>query len=249
MENLIYIAGVFLVTGMVKGVTGMGLPTVAVALLGFVMTPLEAAGLLIVPSLITNVWQLLSGAPVYPLWQRLRPMMAGICIGTFAASVLLQNSAPNSRLASGTLGLALTAYALIGLCSVKWTVSAGTERWLAPLAGAVTGMLSCVTGVFVLPAVPYLQALGLRKDDLVQAMGLAFTVSTMALAVSLAAQGAWQPAVAGISFAAQLPAIGGMLLGQRLRERLHPLMFRRCLLSTFLLAGMYLALTSFWRQQ
>ena len=243
MENIIYIGGVFLVAGVVKGVTGMGLPTVAVALLSFVMTPMEAAGLLIVPSLFTNVWQLLSGAPVYPVWERLRPMMAGICAGTLLGGALLQNSG----LAVGTLGLALTAYALMGLCSVQWKVALRDEHWLAPLAGALTGVLGSATGVFVLPAVPYLQALDLNKDELVQAMGLAFTVSTMALAASLAAHDAWQPAVAGASFAAQLPAIGGLLLGQRLRQRLHPIAFRRCVLAAFLLMGMYLAGTSFWR--
>jgi uncharacterized membrane protein YfcA len=240
MENIIYITGVFLIAGAVKGVTGMGLPTVAVALLSFVMTPMEAAGLLIVPSLFTNVWQLLSGAPVYPLWERLWPMMIGIFLGTLAGSLLLQHSG----LATTTLGLALTAYALLGLFNVQWEVKADSEHWLSPLTGAMTGMLSSATGVFVLPAVPYLQALGLRKEELVQAMGLAFTVATMSLAVSLAAQDAWQPATAGASFAAQLPAIAGMLLGQRIRDRLHPQMFRRCLLSAFLLTGMYLTLTA-----
>ncbi len=240
MVNIIYIGGVFFVAGIVKGVTGMGLPTVAVALLSLVMTPVEAAGLLIVPSLFTNVWQLLSGAPLYPLWQRLRPMLAGICLGTLAGGLLLRGSA----LAAGTLGLALSAYALLGLLSVQWKVQPHSEHWLAPLAGAVTGVLSSATGVFVLPAVPYLQALGLSKDELVQAMGLAFTVATMALAISLAAQGAWQPAVAGASFAAQLPAIGGMALGQHLRLRLHAQMLRRCLLSALLLTGLYLTLNS-----
>lgn len=244
MDNIIYIGGVFLVAGVVKGVTGMGLPTVAVALLSFVMTPIEAAGLLIVPSLFTNVWQLVSGAPLYPLWRRLWPMMAGICAGTLAGGVFLQDGG----LAAGLLGLALAAYALMGLFSVQWTVAADSEHWLAPLAGAVTGVLSSVTGVFVLPAVPYLQALGLRRDDLVQAMGLAFTVSTMALATSLAAHDAWQMSMAGASFAAQIPAIAGMWLGQRVRGRLDPLVFRRCLLSVFLLMGMYLAVTSFWHR-
>jgi uncharacterized membrane protein YfcA len=240
MDNIIYIGIVLLVAGVVKGVTGMGLPTVAVAMLSLAMTPLEAAGLLIVPSLLTNVWQLLATpeCPLYPMWLRLRPMMAGICLGTIAGSALLRHSGA----AAGMLGLALMAYAMLGLFSVRWTVGAEAEHWLAPLAGAVTGVLSAATGVFVLPAVPYLQALGLRKEELVQAMGLAFTVSTLALATSLAAHDAWQPATAGASFVAQLPALAGMLLGQRLRAHLHPQAFRRCLLAALLLMGMYLAL-------
>lgn len=243
MENIIYIAGVFLVAGAVKGITGMGLPTVAVALLSLVMTPVEAAGLLIVPSLFTNLWQLLSGKPVYPLWERLWPMMVGICLGTLAGGLLLQHNG----LAAGTLGLALMVHALMGLCSVHWKVKADSEHWLSPLTGAMTGVLSSATGVFVLPAVPYLQALGLRKEELVQAMGMAFTVATMSLAISLTTQDAWQPAVAGASFAAQLPAAAGMMLGQRVRDRLPPQVFRSCLLCAFLFTGTYLAWTSFWQ--
>lgn len=245
MENIIYITVVFLLAGMVKGVTGMGLPTVAVALLSLVMTPVQAAALLIVPSLLTNVWQLLSGSPVYPLWQRLWPMMAGICVGTGAGTLVGGALAFDAKMASGALGLALVAYAAMGLLSVRWRLR-GSEGTMSPAVGAITGAITAATGVFVIPAVPYLQALELEKDELVQAMGLAFTVSTVALAVSLAARGAWQPEAAGMSFVAQLPAVAGMLLGQRLRSRMAPALFRKCFLFALLLLGMHLALDAAW---
>ena len=253
MENIIYITVVFLLAGMVKGVTGMGLPTVAVALLSLVMTPVEAAALLIVPSLLTNVWQLLSGAPVYPLWARLWPMMAGICAGTLAGTLAggamggaaAGLAAVEAKMASGALGVALVAYAAMGLLSLRWRLR-GSEGVMSPAVGALTGAITVVTGVFVIPAVPYLQALELEKDELVQAMGLAFTVSTVALAVSLAARGAWQPAAAGMSFVAQLPAVAGMLLGQRLRSHMAPELFRKCFLFALLLLGMHLALDAAW---
>jgi uncharacterized membrane protein YfcA len=246
MENLIYIVAVFLIAGMVKGVTGMGLPTVAMALLSMMMTPTEAAALLVVPSLLTNMWQLLSGAPVYPLWRRLWPMMIGICIGTAAGTLVGNLLAVDPGTASAALGVALVVYAALGLLSVRWKVKGGSEGALSPAVGAITGAITAATGVFVIPAVPYLQSLELEKDELVQALGLAFTVSTLALAASLAARGAWQPAAAGISFLAQLPAMAGMLLGQRLRERMHPVLFRRCFLFALLLLGMHLALNAVW---
>lgn len=45
---------VFLLAGFVKGVIGLGLPTVAVGLLSLVMPPVQAAALLILPSMVTN---------------------------------------------------------------------------------------------------------------------------------------------------------------------------------------------------
>ncbi|WBS04059.1 sulfite exporter TauE/SafE family protein [Pseudoduganella sp. SL102] len=240
MENhLLYICVVFVLAGMVKGVTGMGLPTVAMALLGLVMPPLQAAAILVVPSLLTNVWQMLERRGLYAQWLRLRPMLAGVCAGTLVGGAFLAKGDGRA-----VLGAALLLYALLGLSSWRWQVRAAQEPWLGPLVGAATGVLTAVTGVFVLPAVPYLQALGLEKEELVQAMGLSFTVSTLALAVMLAGHGAWQPAEAGISFLAQLPALVGLALGTRLRARLEPQVFRRCFFITLLLLGGHLSLAN-----
>ena len=82
-----------------------------------------------------------------------------------------------------------------------------------PLVGAATGIVTAATGVYVIPAVPYLQALGLDKDELVQACGPSFTVSTVALAAVLAHDGVLDTAVAGAS----LLALAGMALGQWVR--------------------------------
>ena len=74
----------FLAAGMVKGITGMGLPTVAMGVLGAALSPLTAAALLLMPSFVTNVWQLLSGPSFGKLIHRLWPMMTAILAGTLA---------------------------------------------------------------------------------------------------------------------------------------------------------------------
>lgn len=50
-----FIGLTFLLAGFVKGVVGLGLPTVAVGMLGLVMPPAQAAALLVAPSMVTNV--------------------------------------------------------------------------------------------------------------------------------------------------------------------------------------------------
>lgn len=240
MENhLVYICLVFVLAGAVKGVTGMGLPTVAMALLGLVMSPMQAAAILVVPSLLTNLWQLLARRGLYPLWLRLRGMMFGVCAGTLVGGAVLGQGGGKA-----VLGVALVGYAALGLSSWRWRVRPEQEGRLGLAVGAATGLLTAITGVFVLPAVPYLQALNMEKDELVQAMGLSFTVSTLALAVVLSAHGAWDMASAGMSFAAQLPALAGLLVGERLRSRMPPQLFRRCFFITLFVLGAHLALTS-----
>jgi uncharacterized membrane protein YfcA len=232
------IALTFLLAGFVKGVIGLGLPTVAIGILGLLMAPTEAAALLIVPSLVTNVWQLAAGRNFRPLLRRLWPLLIGICVGTLAGIALF--SAARGPHATAILGGSLLLYGAVGMAPLRLSVPARMEKLLAPLVGTSTGIVAAVTGVFVIPAVPYLQALELERDDLVQALGLALTVSTIALGAGLAHIGTLHPSVAGASLLALVPTLGGMLLGQWVRTRISPAVFRRCFFLGMLALGCHL---------
>ena len=138
------------------------------------------------------------------------------------------------------LGVALVAYALWGLAGRQLQVPAAHERWLGPVVGAATGLVTAVTGVFVVPAVPYLQAQGFQRDALIQAMGISFTTSTVVLAIGLAGNGSYPMAAVGGSLAMLVPAIGGMAIGTWLRKRLPVAVFRRCFLAGLALLGLYM---------
>jgi uncharacterized membrane protein YfcA len=232
------IAGVFVLAGLVKGVIGLGLPTISMGLLAVLMPPAEAAALLIVPSLATNVWQMLAGPNLRPLWRRLWLTMLGVCVGTWAGAGLMTGT--HGQLGTTLLGVALAAYAVTGLTSLRLRVGASAEPRLGPLVGGITGLITAATGVFVIPAVPYLQAIGLEKDDLVQALGLSFTVSTLALAVNLALAGTFNLSLAGPSLGTLAMAALGMWLGQELRTRLSAATFRVGFFVALLLLGLYL---------
>jgi uncharacterized membrane protein YfcA len=235
---ILIVAFTFLLAGMVKGIIGMGLPTVAMGLLGLVMPPVEAAALLVVPSLVTNVWQLVAGPSFIALLRRFATLMVGVCLGTAAGIGLLTGG--SATFATVALGAVLAAYGAIGLVSARFTVSPRFERWLSPLVGLITGFLTGATGVFVIPAVPYFNSLALEKEELIQTLGLSFTVSTVALALGLMASGQFQASVASTSVLALLPALGGMFLGQCVRNRLQPEMFRRWFFVGLLILGTYM---------
>lgn len=236
--------GTFLIAGLVKGVTGMGLPTVAMGLLGALISPVAAAGLLLIPSFVTNVWQLVSGPSLSNISGRLWPMMITILIGTILSSALLS---ADTAWTGSALGCVLIAYALYTLFGQQLSVSPASERWASPLVGLLTGLVTGATGVFVVPAVPYLQALGFSRDDLVQALGLSFTVSTIALSIGLAAHGSIGFGNLALSAIAIVPALAGMSAGQMLRHRISALAFRRGFLICIGLLGMELALRPLWQ--
>ena len=236
----LFAGAVFLLAGLVKGVIGMGLPTIAMGLLSLAVPPAQAAALLVIPSLVTNVWQLFAGPKFGALIVRLWSMMAGVVIGTLAGAGILVSGTTGA--ATVTLGAALVVYAVLGLAGAKFTVRRRHEPWLSPLVGAATGLVTGATGVFVLPAVPYLQAIGLEKDELVQGLGLSFTVSTLALAAGLLRGDALHVAAVWMSLLSLVPALGGMLLGQVVRRRIAPPTFRLAFFAGLLLLGTYLAL-------
>jgi len=229
----------FLLAGFVKGVIGLGLPTVSMGLLSLVMGPAKAASLLIVPSFVTNVWQLAAGPSFGRLARRLWPMLAGVVVGALAGTGLLTGS--HAGQAAVALGLLLMLYALMGLTSVRFSVAPAAEWWLSPLIGALTGLVTAATGVFVIPAVPYLGALNLNKADMIQALGLSFTISTIALAAALAAGGAFEFGDVGASTAALAPALLGMAAGGALRGRFGEQTFRRVFFGGLLVLGAHLA--------
>lgn len=229
------VTATFFLAGTVKGITGMGLPTVAMGVLGALLSPLAAASLLIVPAFVTNVWQLAAGPAFRPLLRRLWLMLAAILAGTLAGTAVLTGGSPH--LTTAALGAVLVGYAAFSLLARQLRVPVGAERWLSPMTGLATGLVSGATGVFVIPAVPYLQALGLAKDDLVQALGLSFTVSTAALALGLAGRGAYGTDDLALSAFAILPALAGMWAGQKVRARIPPATFRRWFLACLLLLG------------
>ena len=229
----------FVLAGMVKGILGMGLPTVAMGLLGLAMAPAYAAAVVVVPALVTNVWQLVAGPNVTRVLSRFAVMMVAICIGTWLGLALLAGA---SKAATATLGIVLAVYGVTGLVAIRFHVPKRLEVWLSPPVGFVTGVLTGATGIFVIPAVPYFAALDLDREALIQTLGLAFSVSTLALAAGLYYTGHLQATTGAASLLALVPAVAGMLLGQRIRMRLRPEVFRKWFFAGLVPLGSYMAL-------
>jgi uncharacterized protein len=224
LSSILIVAAIaFLLAGFVKGVIGMGLPPVAIGLLSTVLTPAEAAAILVVPTIVTNVWQFASGVNLRPLLRRLWPLLASSAIATFLCTGLLARAGHQAAIA---LGFALGAYAILGLAKVQFSVPARMQSWLSPLVGTSTGIVAGATGMMSLPAIAYFQAIGLDKEDMIQALGLLFTTSMLALGGGLLREGVLQGSMAAMSMLALAPSAGGMLLGQWLRLRIQPEAFR-----------------------
>lgn len=237
-ELLVFVMAVFLVAGLVKGVIGLGLPTVSLAVLTVVVNLPVAVLLMVIPSAITNVWQAFDGAHTVALLRRFWALLVASVIGVWASFGLLLLANPKAMTA--LLGVTLCAYAAIGLGGARLIPRVTREGVASPIVGLTTGALAGATGSLVLPVVPYIQAIGLERDAFVQMMGMSFTVSTCAIGVAMLGHGSYDPDLALVSLVALAPAIVGMKLGQWLRRRLSEVVFRRCLFIGLFIIGVRL---------
>jgi uncharacterized membrane protein YfcA len=236
---LILIAAAFLLAGFVKGVIGLGLPTVSMGLLAVTMPPSHALAIVIVPAIITNIWQTFVGPYLRDIVRRLWPLMAGTVVGIWLNAGML--TGPYARYGTIVLGLLLVIYAVVGLSKLSFKVARRDEKWLGVLVGLITGVVSAATGVQVLPSMPFMQAIGMEKDELVQALGVFFTVATVALAFNLTAAGLLSASTALPGAVAMAASFAGMFIGQAVRSRMQPEAFRRWFLIAMILLGIYLA--------
>ena len=227
MPTLIVIAGTFLIAGTVKGVIGLGLPTISLGLLTLSFDLTSAMALLLVPSFITNLWQAVVGGHFFSLLSRIWPFFL-MATGTVWLGALALTEV-DLYLLSALLGGLLMLYALLSLAGFRLSISERQASWLGPFLGAANGILTGMTGSFVVPGVLFLQSLGLSRDQLIQAMGILFTLSTLALGLALKGNDLLAFDLGIISTSAVVPALLGMVIGQRIRQNLPEALFRKAL--------------------
>jgi uncharacterized protein len=236
---LILIAAIFLAAGFVKGVVGLGLPTVSMGLLAVNMAPGRAIAIVIVPAIVTNIWQTFSGPYLRDILRRLWPLMIGTVIGCWLNAGAL--TGPHARYGTLVLGVLLVVYAVIGLKKFQFRVAPQNEKWVGGVVGVVTGVISASTGVQVIPSMPFMQAIGMEKDELVQALGVFFTVATVMLSVNLTTSGLLTASTALPGAIAMACSFAGMFIGQAVRTRMPADAFRRWFLIAMIFLGVYLA--------
>jgi uncharacterized membrane protein YfcA len=239
---IVVVAGTFLLAGVVKGVIGLGLPAVSLAVLTIAFDLPSAMSLLLVPSFVTNLWQSLAGghgkAILLRVWPFLVMATATVWIGAQALTRM------DLSLLTALLGVLLVTYSMSNLRGLQLAIPARHETWVGPLVGVANGVLTGMTGSSVVPGVMFLQAIGLSRDMLVQAMGILFTTSTLALAVALQKANVLTVEHGLLSFGAVLPAIVGMILGQRVRSALSERRFRKVFFVALLALGVYIIVSA-----
>lgn len=242
VELLLLIFASFVIAGFVKGVIGLGLPSVSLALLTATIGLKPAMAVLILPALFTNIFQGLSGGAFTEIIKRTWMFVAAAFLCTWIGAGILAGT--DSPLLAALLGVLIATYAVLSLTTPKFTVSQKWERPLNPVIGGIAGIVTGLTGSFVVPGVMYLQALNFPKDKFIQSMGIIFTMATLSLGIGLGGHGLMTVDLVMLSGFALIPSFIGMHIGIKVRNRLDEVKFRKVFFVALLILGAYIVVRS-----
>ncbi|UYN93604.1 MAG: sulfite exporter TauE/SafE family protein [Enhydrobacter sp.] len=238
-EQVLVALAAFLVAGVAKGAVGMGLPPIAIGLMTLAVPLGDALALVVLPTITTNLFQALYGGRFVTLLRRFGTMAAAAIAGVIGVAVILGQLGAPAMI--GWLGLLLVLYAGLALVAWRPTVPRDAEAWANPLVGIASGAVAGLTGIAAMPFLPYMQSLQIARDELVQGLGIMFIFIMGALAVALAQQNVLTAVNSLGSAAAIAPTFLGVWLGQKLRRRFSPEMFRRVFLFGLLAIGLHMS--------
>ena len=240
-DQIVIGLAIFLLAGTVKGLVGLGLPAISIALMSLFLPLSEAIALIALPTIVTNVWQASVGGQFWHIVRRQWPLMLPLTVVLYLTVWLIGQKGPGWAFV--VLGTVLIVYSALGLLRIRLTIHADLEKPLAPVIGVVSGFVAGLVGVPIIPLMPYLQGLDIKPVELVQTLGVVLCATSLTLTASLLFFGMLDGPRALVSAAAVVPAIGGMWLGQQIRSRLSVEQFRLAVFWALLLTGLYTVAT------
>ncbi len=239
VSQMLVIAGAFVLAGIAKGTLGIGLPPIAIGVMTLALPLGDALAIMMLPTVVTNVFQALYGGRLAPLLRRFGSMAVAAAVGVIVVAVTVDKLGTAGMV--GWLGLLLVLYASLALFAWRPTMPRAAEVWANPLIGLASGAVAGVTGMAAVPFLPYMQSLQISRNELVQGLGIIFTFIMGALAIALIHQNIFHTANTIGSVAALVPTFIGVWLGQKIRHAASPETFRKIFLFGMLGLGLNMA--------
>ena len=240
---LALIAVTFVAAGFVKGTIGLGLPTVTLAVLTLPLGLKTSLAVIVIPLMVTNLWQALTGQYLKQILARFWPFLLTAIVAVWIGIQVL--AVARSDYLVAMLGIVLILNALISFTRFRIpSPSPEQETIWSVVCAALGGLMFGMTGNFIVPSILFLQALGMQRDMLVQALGVTFVIISTTLAVSLTSRSLMTGELTAISAAGLVPAFFGMWLGQLYRASISEEHFRRLFLIGLLIIGFSFLISS-----
>ncbi len=234
--DLLTVGLAFAIGGLSKGVTGLGLPMIAVPIISTVLDPRVAIAAMTLPNLGANFLQARRTGDIVASVVAYRWLTVPLLLGSVAGTLVITSVRIDH--AALILGGLVSVFAVSTLAGWRPVLPSGIDRRLRPAVGLISGLIGGMSSFLAPTLVPYLMTLGLEKTAFVHIMGMLFLLGQLPLFVGLAIKGFASPAVLVLSAAGWVVVGLFMHLGGRLRDRIPQRHFMTLVGAMLLLIGL-----------
>ncbi len=225
----ILIAFAFFAGCVIKGVTGMGMPLVAIAIMSLALDVRDATPMIMFPALVANIYQITESRRASLPFSQLAPILLGLLVGTYFGVRLAVSTDPAFML--GVLGFLILGFVILSLFKIDPEAPKRGRAFFGLGAGGFTGFVGSMTGGFGPILAIFLLSLRLPRETFMWALGILLLLAASSLGLFYALLGAFPAWVFYTSAAACIPAIIGMWAGGKIRKRVSPELFRKLVLA------------------
>lgn len=229
--------------GILKGATGVGAPLVAVPALAALFDVQFAVAVMLVPNLVTNLWQAWRFRAHMPTdgFARVFALSgaAGVVLGTVMLAYLPQ------QFLSLLVAISVFGYVLFRIGRAEWTLPPPLAARLNVPLGLLAGVLQGASGISAPISLSFLNAVGLERPVFIVTVSVFFSTMTAAQIPFAAWFGILTPERLLVSAAAILPIVLMMPVGALLARRFSKRGFDRLVLGLLLALSIRLLFGAF----
>lgn len=227
--NLLFIGGALVLGGIVKGTLGVGLPMFVIPILAHRMPAVQAIAILIMPVLVSNLWQALQSGFSKDGLKRFLPLLVTFVITTLI-TVRITVSLPDQ-----TMRVIVACVVLLAVITLSLPLTAAIKPKHETIWSAVVGFLSGIMGgVSTLSGpliISYLMALRLPREVFVGTVSVIYLAGAVSIYGSMTLLGAIAMKDFWLSCWTLLPMSIGLVVGQRIRGKLSESVFKKVMLG------------------
>ena len=234
-EIAILVAFAFLIAGIVKGVIGIGLPTTAITIMTFFISPLMALGLNLIPMTVSNIWQFSKADNPKKLIYDYRYFAFFLVLFILMTSFYAKDFGDDIV----RLIFAFTVFMFVGINFIGFTFKMKPQHdsfWQSGL-GAIGGLFGGIASIWAVPVTMYLLMKNATPKHFVDVSGFLIMTGCVPVSIGYIATGVFQPNMFVYGALGSVTAVIGFQFGAKLRDKINPQTFKKLLLIFFSLAA------------
>ena len=232
----------YFIAGSIKGVIGIGLPTTGMAILSFFVSPLAALGLNLIPMFITNFWQFFKAENHIKILKQYKffalLMIIFILITSFYAVSLGDN------LIRFLFGIIVVFFVLSNFLGFNPKIKNKNDTLMQISLGSFSGFLGGATSLWAMPITFYLLMKNLTPKQFVDASGFFILVGCFPVSIGYISTEVFSIEMVSFGLVGSVFGLIGFQLGEKVRDKINPVIFKKIVLVFFSLAGVKMIIQS-----